>query len=286
MTARDTIACVGELLWDVLPDGRTLGGAPANVAYHLAQLGYPAALVTRVGRDEPGEAARAALAARGVAVPDVQTDSTLPTGAAYVELDSAGHATYRFVTPAAFDAIEPPTHAPPVVVFGTLAQRDPRSASTIRGMAAAASAAVYDVNLRPPFTSLEAVVASLPLATIVKLSDAEALALAGALRLPAPHSELARYIGERYGARVVCITRGAAGAGLLMDGGWHDAVAIETDAVDTVGAGDAFAAALLAGWLDGRAPAEILDRANRLGAYVAARRGAMPEYDARALSLL
>ena len=284
-TVRPSIACVGELLWDVLPDARTLGGAPANVAYHLARLGHPATLVTRVGRDEPGEAARALLAARGVPVANVQWDDALPTGAAHVTFDASGQPAYRFVTPAAFDAIEPPPVVPDVVVFGTLAQRDARSASTIRHMAAAARVAVYDVNLRPPFTSLDAVAASLPLATIVKLNDDELGTLAEALGLPAERSAFARRLAVRYGARVVCVTRGAAGAGLLLGGRWHETAGIATSAVDTVGAGDAFLAALLEGWLGGRAPGAILERANRLGAHVAAQRGAMPAYDARALGL-
>jgi fructokinase len=282
MTSDETIACVGELLWDVLPDGRTLGGAPANVAYHLGRLGHAARLVTRVGRDEPGEAARAVLAARGIDVADVQMDGELPTGAAHVTLDSEGHATYRFVTPAAFDAIERPAYSPGVVVFGTLAQRDARSAATIRRMAVAARVAVYDVNLRPPHTPMETVLASLPLATLVKFSEEEAASLAVALGISAEHGAFARHLCERYGSQLVCITRGAGGAGLWTGGGWHDAAGIATDTADTVGAGDAFVAALLAGWLEGRAPAEIIDRANRVGAHVAARRGAMPEYDASA----
>jgi len=285
MTSNETIACVGELLWDVQPDARTLGGAPANVAYHLARLGHAATLVTRVGRDESGDAARAELAARGLDVASVQVDAELPTGAAHVTLDSQGHAAYRFVTPAAFDAIEPPAYSPSVVVFGTLAQRGARSAATVRGLASAARVAVYDVNLRPPHTSLEAVTASLPLATLVKLNADEAALLAKAFGLPAEPREFARHVSERYGPRLVCITRGAGGAGLWTDGEWHDAAGIAAATLDTVGAGDAFVAALLAGWLEGRAPAESLECANRLGAYVAARRGAMPEYDASVLGL-
>src|SRR6185369_4036171 len=112
MTSNDTIACIGELLWDVLPDGRALGGAPANVAYHLAQLGHTATLVTRVGRDELGHAARAALVAHRLGVAEVQFDDALPTGAAHVTLDAHGHAEYHFVTPAAFDAVVQPTWKP------------------------------------------------------------------------------------------------------------------------------------------------------------------------------
>jgi fructokinase len=284
MTSNETIACVGELLWDVLPTGRTLGGAPANVAYHLARLGRAVTLVTRVGRDELGDAARAELAARGVPVADVQVDAALPTGAAHVTLDAHGHASYRFVTPAAFDALEPPAHAPHVVVFGTLGQRDPRAAATIRRLAAAARVAAYDVNLRPPHTSIDTVIASLPLATLVKLSEEEAVTLASALGAPADHAAFARFMNERFGARLVCVTRGAAGAGLWSGGEWHDVAGIAANAVDTVGAGDAFLAALLDGWLAGRAPVEMLERANRLGAYVATQRGAMPAYERESLT--
>jgi len=285
MISNRTIACIGELLWDVLPDGRTLGGAPANVAYHLARLGHAATLVTRVGRDEPGDAARAELTAHGLDVASVQVDDALATGAAHVTLDSLGQAEYRFVTPAAFDAIEPPKWTPDVVVFGTLAQRDARSAATIRRLAATARIGVYDVNLRPPYTSVPVVLASLPMATAVKLSEEEAAVLAAALGTSAGHPVLARHLNERYGSQLVCVTRGAGGAGLWAGGRWHDAVGIATQTADTMGAGDAFVAAMLAAWLEGRAPADILDRANRLGAYVAARRGAMPEYDASTLRL-
>lgn len=285
MATNDTIACVGELLWDVLPDGRTLGGAPANVAYHLARLGYTATLVTRVGRDEAGDAARTELAARGLDTAGVQVDDMLPTGVAHVTLDELGRAEYRFVTPAAFDAIEAPKRTTDVVVFGTLAQRDARAAAVIRGLAAGARVALYDVNLRPPHTLLESVRASLPLATLVKMNADEAALLASALGLPAEGRDLARHVSEQYGPRVVCITRGAGGAGLWAAGEWHEAEGIPASTVDTVGAGDAFAAALLGGWIEGRAPAELLDRANRLGAHVAARRGAMPDYDASALGL-
>ncbi len=284
MTSNESVACVGELLWDVLPEGRTLGGAPANVAYHLARLGRAVTLVTRVGRDELGAAALAELAARGVPVADVQVDA-LPTGAAHVTLDAHGHAAYRFVTPAAFDALAPPAHAPRVVVFGTLGQRDPRAAATIRRLASGARVAAYDVNLRPPHTPIETVIASLPLATLVKLSQEEADTLAAALGAPVAPAAFARFVNERFGARLVCITRGASGAGLWTGGEWHDVAGIAANAIDTVGAGDAFVAALLDGWLEGRAPAELLERANRLGAYVATQRGAMPAYDARALDL-
>jgi fructokinase len=270
-----TVTCIGELLWDVLPAGRVLGGAPANCAYHLAQLGLGVRLVTRLGRDELGAAAIDALQSRGLPTADVQWDERLPTGAAHVSLDPAGHASYRFVTPAAWDAIAAPAFDPEVVVFGSLAQRDPRSAAAVRGFAARAAVRVFDVNLRPPFTRLDAVIESLPLATLLKVNDDEAAQLASLLALPASLPEFAAALAARHGHRVVCITRGAAGAAMWTDGAWYETAGVPIVAVDTVGAGDAFLAALIRGWLAGEAPQHVLETANRRGASVAARSGAM-----------
>lgn len=276
-----TVTCIGELLWDVLPSGRVLGGAPANVAFHLRQLGLPVRLVTRLGRDEPGAAACAALQAHGLPVDDLQWDDALPTGAAHVTLDADGQASYRFVTPAAFDALQPPGFAPEVVVFGSLAQRDGRSASALQSFVAQAGRRVYDVNLRPPFTPLEIVQRSLPLGQLVKVNEDEAAVLAQALSLPSDLRALAAALAGRYGTELVCITRGAAGAALWARGEWIESPGVAVEAVDTVGAGDAFLAALVQGWVAGTEPRALLEGANRLGAYVAGRRGAMPSHGHR-----
>lgn len=276
---RPTVTCIGELLWDVLPDGRKLGGAPANVAFHLAQLGLPVRLVTRVGRDELGEAARGALQAHGLPTDDLQWDDALPTGAAHVLLDAAGIASYRFVTPAAWDAIAVPDYVPEVVVFGSLAQRDERSERAVHEFVARASVRVYDVNLRPPFTTLDIVRASLPLATVVKVNDEEAGLLAEAFGLPRELESLAAGLAERYGTQLICITRGASGAAIWARGTWAEAPGLPIEPLDTVGAGDAFLAALVHGWLAGDPATHILERANRLGAYVATRAGAMPAHE-------
>ena len=274
-----TVVCAGELLWDVLPDGRTLGGAPANVAYHLGRLGLAPQLVTRVGRDEPGDAALALLRARGLDVAGVQVDDHLPTGAAHVVVDAHGHAGYQFVTPAAWDALEAPGNlSPDLLVSGTLARRDARSASAIAQLGERARLRAYDVNLRPPYTSLATVAAALPQATLVKLNADEVGTLAGEFGLPVEHRAFAAALAERFGPRIVCITRGGDGAALWADGEWHEATAPPTTVVDTVGAGDAFLAALTEAWLRGRPWPLALARANRLGAAVAARRGAMPDY--------
>jgi fructokinase len=135
---------------------------------------------------------------------------------------------------------------------------------------------VYDVNLRPPFTRFDAVIESLPLASLVKVNDDEAGQLAALLQLPASLPEFAAGLAARYGHRGVCITRGAAGAALWLDGAWYETAGVPIEPVDTVGAGDAFLAALIRGWLAGDPPLRMLEAANQRGAYVATRPGAMP----------
>jgi fructokinase len=279
-----TVCCIGELIWDVLPSGSNLGGAPANVAYHLARLGLPVRMISRLGRDELGNAARDALQSRGVPICDLQWDDKLPTGAAHVVLDASGQAAYRFVTPAAWDAITLPAFTPEVVVFGSLAQRDARSASALLEFARRAAVRVYDVNLRPPFTAMEIVAQSLPLATLVKVNDEEAERIGTALQLPRHGRKFAEALAARFGVRLVCITRGAGGAAMWTGGAWFETDGVPIEPVDTVGAGDAFLAALIRGWLAGDEPPRIIERANRLGAYIATQCGAMPDYDAGAIA--
>jgi fructokinase len=275
------VCCIGELLWDVLPDRRTLGGAPANVAYHLNRLGVSARLVTRIGHDEAGEAALAQLEARRVDVAGVQRDPHLPTGAAHVLLDAQGHASYAFTTPAAWDALEPSSSAAAdAVVFGTLAQRGARSRATIRALAGSARLAVCDLNLRAPYWDAEVIDESLRLATILKLNEDEVALLAGETTQGAGNVQaFASGLAARYELEAVCITRGAAGAGLWTESTWYERPAARVLVVDTVGAGDAFLAALLAARLEGRSWELALECATRLGGLVASLPGAMPEYD-------
>jgi fructokinase len=279
-----TVACAGELLWDVLPSHRVLGGAPANVAYHLSRLGCDSRLITRVGADERGDAAIRMLGDRGMRTTDIQVDRTLPTGAAYVQLQNA-QATYEFETPAAWDAIEPPVTSVDAVVFGTLGQRDPRSAATIRNLVRGAPASFYDVNLRAPYTTFDIVIESLQLATVVKVNDAEIAALASVFGLPTQPPDFAAAIASRFPAHTICVSLGANGAGLWSGGRWIELRAPSIVVADTIGAGDAFFAGLVEGILSARPADEALSRAVALGSFVATRSGATPEYDAKDLGL-
>jgi len=283
------ILCVGEVLWDAMPAGLFLGGAPHNVARHLHRLRQPVALVSSVGDDVLGHEARRRLDAEGLDTGFVQIDPALPTGFVKVEMDASGLPDYEIVHPAAWDAVEltdelhDAAAGARAVVFGSLAQRDEPSRWTIQTLAATAPLAVFDVNLRPPFVDRDVIRASLETADIVKLNEDELDTLrqwfGGDRSIHASVEALA----ESFGCRIVCVTRGERGAVLWHEGRWTEHPGHTVTAHDTVGAGDAFLAALLAHLLAGHSDHVALDLACRLGAFVATRSGAVPDYTADAL---
>ncbi|RMH39132.1 MAG: hypothetical protein D6689_17585 [Deltaproteobacteria bacterium] len=267
---RPIVVCWGELLWDLLPDGPRLGGAPANAAYHAAVLGDRAILVSRVGRDPLGDAAIAALARAGVDVDCIQRDD-LPTGQVDVALDD-GEPRFAVRAPAAWDRI-----AVDAAVRRALARADAFVFGTLGRRTAAATAALWraldalpagclracDANLRPPFDDLTAARQCVARADVVKVDAAEAARLGIVGPLP---------------GKVVAITRGGATATLWANGRRHDAVPprIDPSRGDRIGAGDAYTAALVHNLLRGRPPAAAHARAVAYAAHVAALPGGMP----------
>lgn len=221
---------------------------------------------------------------RGMKTADVQVDLELPTGAAYVQLEN-GQAKYEFETPAAWDTIERPAAKLDALVFGTLAQRDARSAATIRQLAREAAISFYDVNLRPPYTTFDIVSESLSLATVVKVNDVEIAALAAEFGLPTQPSDFAAAIAAQFSTHTICVSLGAKGAGLWHGGRWIELHAPQVVVADPVGAGDAFFAGLVEGILQMRSPEVALSRAITLGSFLATQAGATPEYEARHLGL-
>ncbi len=259
---RRTLA-IGELLWDLLPAGPRLGGAPFNVVAHLSRLGHAASILTAVGRDELGHDARQAVSGTGVDAGWIQESPDLPTGTARVTLGPDGSPVFEIVRPAAYDGLRlADADADDLaatgfdgIVLGTLAQQVPaiRAASRTLVERTPAAERLYDVNLREGCWDVETIVATLALATIVKLSEDEAQTLAAALDLPDPGGvSFLDALARRSGARAVCLTRGSAGAVLFVDGEVLATTPPRVQVVDTVGAGDAFAAGLLDGMRAGR----------------------------------
>jgi fructokinase len=290
--AASEILCVGELLWDALPSGLFLGGAPFNVAGHLHALGVPVAMVSRVGRDRLGAEALQRLSRSGLAADLVQVDPALETGFVSVTLDADGVPAYDIVAPAAWDRIAlgdgllARAERAGAIVFGSLAQRSPVSRATIERLCEVAVPKVFDVNLRTPHDDVDVVRHSLGHADVVKLNEHELRQMAGWFGLPGGLRDGTAALAERFGCRTICVTRGDAGAAMLHDGRWSEHPGYRVDVRDTVGSGDAFLAALLSGLLAGADDAAILQHANLLGAYVATQFGAIPVYQQETLALI
>lgn len=281
----DEILCVGEILWDALPDGLFLGGAPFNVACHLQALGREVAFVSRVGDDRLGQEALRRMRARGLGTDLMQIDDSLPTGFVQVELEGAGEPDYEILEPAAWDAItftdtlgQHANHAD-ALVYGSLAQRALTSRQTIQRLCQIDAVRVFDINLRPPFIDQSVVKDSLEAADVVKFNDDELRYLQEWFELAGDPETAVADLAETFNCTAICVTCGEDGAWLWLKGTtWHHP-GYAVDVADTVGAGDAFLSALLTGFLTGRSGNALLDLANRLGAYVASRAGAIPAYE-------
>jgi fructokinase len=284
--AAGSILCFGEILWDFLPDAAYPGGAPFNVAYHLHHLGRRVLVVSAVGRDVLGDELVRRLRGWGLGLDGIIRHPDRPTGHVRAALGPHGDARYEIAPDVAWDRIALTEEvlraaaAAPAVIFGSLAQRSPANRQALDRLLTLVpddAWRVFDVNLRPPHDDLERVRALARRATVLKLNADEAARLAGT---PGAEEARARELADQTGCPLVCITAGARGAGLLRAGQWHWEPGRPVRVVDTVGAGDAFLAALVSALLAEQRPAdETLARACRLGEWVASCRGATPVYD-------
>jgi fructokinase len=281
------ILAVGEVLWDLLPDGKVkqLGGAPANFTYHCHSLGADASLVTRVGDDDLGREVLERFRLLGLPTGSVQVDPELPTGTAAVAPASGGQ-SFTIREDVAWDRIEADEAAlalaagADAICFGSLAQRSEPARRAIRSLVSAArpgALRLFDVNLRPPFVDRDVIGDSLTMADALKLNDQELPDLAGMFGLPSGVREAIAELSSRFGLSVVALTRGAGGALLLADGVWSDHPGRTVVVSDTIGAGDAFTAALVVGLLAGRPLDEINRHANEVAAFVCTRPGGTPD---------
>jgi fructokinase len=289
-TLRDVPAIVvglGELIWDLLPTGKQLGGATTNFAYISHLLGNTSLVVSRVGDDDLGREARDQLARLGIVTDYLQLDYDHPTGTVGVQIDQHGEALFAMNEDSAWDYLEWTDHleeaaaSADTVCFGTLAQRDPHSRATILRFVSRTrqeALRIFDVNLRHAFFTAEMLSRSLELATIVKLNCDELERISGMLGLDAGEEEsLARQIIDRFDISLVAITRAGKGSALITKD--EDIVhpGFPVEVVDTIGSGDAFAAVLAHYYVRGLPLPLISEAANRAGSWIATQVGATPE---------
>jgi len=289
---------LGELLWDLFPKGKQLGGAPANFAYITALLGDRAVVASRVGDDRLGQEALWHLRSNGLNIRHVQRDPVHPTGTVKVEVDGKGQPEYGITENVAWDFMEfsedwislaRSAHA---VCFGSLAQRGPVSRSTVRAFLSALppfAIGIFDVNLRQSYFSSEVLRDSARFAKVLKLNHEEFPRFLELVRCPLKLSErtdvaASRWLCREFGVQLVCITRGANGSLLVTATSEDEHPGFRVKIADTVGAGDAFTATMVHHALRGSALEVINAAANRMGAWVASQEGAMPHADPEVLN--
>jgi len=281
-----SILCVGETLWDLLPAGEFIGGAPFNVAAHCARLGARALLVSRLGKDERGRRVLESARALGIDLSLLQIDPRLPSGVARAALADDGSAHYEFPAPAAWDALTATPAAlaaatsADAMVHGTLGQRDPRSREAIGQLARAARWRVFDPNLRAPHIERSLCEAGLRGAGLVKVNEEECRLFAQWFGGASTPEGLWSTLSSRFAVQALCVTLGAAGSWLHWHGQRYTQGSVPTTVADTVGAGDAFLAMLVCELLAGSAAATALACAARLASFVASQSGAVPAYEA------
>jgi fructokinase len=286
------IVSVGEILWDVIGENEYLGGAPLNFAAHSQKLGHEVYPLSAVGNDARGREALELLKARGMSTEFIQVLPDKPTGTAEVELDMEGKPTFRIVRQVAYDFVDLTNEElkriaelqPDWIYFGTVYHMSPHSLASTRKLLKAVPKArrFYDINLREGHWSLGIIEQLSALATVAKLSDSEAESLDASVDASEGpgHSieNFCRRWTDRFGCSTMCVTFGERGCAILKNGNFSQTPGYHVTVADTVGAGDAFSAAFVHGLSQDWDSDHIAHCANAVGALVASRSGAIPDW--------
>ena len=284
------ILSIGEVLWDVLGEAEFLGGAPLNFSAHSHRLGSQVALVSAVGEDQRGTRTLSAIDSLGLCTDFITISSTRPTGIASVSVEASGNVTFSFNRPCAYDLLEVDdtllsaisSFRPDWVYFGTMTQTETKNEKgLVRILECCPSAGrFYDMNLRTGHWDLSLVERLCHAATVLKLNEDEARVLFEAVQPFADFTleTFCRLWAGKYELETICVTRGGRGCVVFTSGQFDSFPGYPITVADTVGAGDAFAAAFLHGLELGWSPQRTAWFANGLGALVASRNGATPEW--------
>jgi fructokinase len=277
------VASLGEILWDLIGGQELLGGATFNFSVQLARMGHEVSFLSAVGDDERGRRAREGAERLGLSTRFVRTVSDAPTGAVSVTVDAQGQPSYVLHRPTAYDfAVMPPEDiAPDWIYYGTLQLIEPRMLALLRDLTLRYPDArrFYDINLRKDSYTAPLVLDLLSLASVVKLNDDEVERVQRMAGTAHPSMEsFCRDFAARFHWQGVCVTRGEHGCAILKGTEYVEVAGVPVQVADTVGAGDAFAAAFLHGLDQGWPAARIGAFANRLGAIVATRSGGVPAW--------
>ncbi|MFY8111889.1 MAG: carbohydrate kinase family protein [Flavobacterium sp.] len=279
-----SIVCFGEILFDIFPIHKKIGGAPLNVALRLKSLGINTQIISCIGNDSNGKEALDYLTPTGISTQTIQINHTHPTGEVFVHLNEKGSATYIINYPAAWDKIkytqegETAVIGADVFVFGSLACRDAISHQSLLNYIALSKFKVFDVNLRAPYYSKELLETLFMEADCIKFNDEELYEISDLLDSPYHSLEQnIQFIAEKTNTNNICVTKGSHGAVLFTNNQFYYNSGYQVAVADTVGAGDSFLAGLLSVLITENNPQKALNFACALGALVASHEGANPK---------
>ncbi len=275
---------IGEILWDVFPEGKVLGGAPANFAYHATQLGLEGYAISAVGKDDLGDQIWEVL--KGKPLQYRLEETAFPTGTVKVTLNGNGIPEYEICENVAWDNI-PLTNEmkelakqADAVCFGSLAQRHQVSRATIQafvGLVSPKALKIFDINLRQSFYNKAIIVDSLNMANVLKINEEELVRVAELLEIKATdESQICKILMDDYDLNIVVLTRGENGSYVFSKNETSFLETPKVEVADTVGAGDSFTGAFAAGLLNGDAIAKAHKSAVEVSAFVCTQKGSMP----------
>lgn len=283
---KDIVVGMGEALWDVLPERKKIGGAPANFAYHISQFGLPSCVVSAVGNDALGKEIIENFTSKGLN--QLIAEVPYPTGTVQVEIDQAGVPQYEIKENVAWDNIPYTAHLESLaertkaVCFGSLAQRNVVSRNTINRFLDAmpdsdGKLIVFDVNLRQGFYNKEILCSSMKRCNILKINDEELVTVSRMFGYPGIDLQDKCWILlGKYNLKMLILTCGINGSYVFTPGNVSFQPTPKVEVADTVGAGDSFTAAFIASILKGKSVPEAHSLAVRTSAYVCTKKGAMP----------
>ena len=276
--------CYGEVLWDVFPSHKKIGGAPLNVALRMNSLGLTITMISRIGKDEDGDDIVSFLKNQNVSSDSIQVGEDYKTGVVNVMINEKGNASYDILYPSSWDKIAltqemvEKVSESDVFIFGSLICRDEVSRSTLYALLDSAKYKVLDANLRAPYYTTEVLIELMSKADFIKLNDEELWEISRKLESPFNSFEQnIKYIAKKTNTKQVCVTKGAFGAVLYYNDKFYYNSGYFIKVVDTVGAGDSFLATLIVRLLKGKSPQKSLNYACAIGALVAGREGANPQ---------
>lgn len=285
-TQKPLVVCFGEVLWDIFPTYKKIGGAPLNVTYHLHKMNIDSHIITKLGNDDLGQKIIARLKEVKADIDHIQIDPAQKTGTVFATFDDRNEASYEFLKNSAWDFIDFKQEDYDLVaksdafVFGTLASRTPHTRETLHKLLEAAKYKVFDVNFRPPHYEISFVEELMHKADLLKMNKFELKEILEHIDKPYTTEEDAvRYIQDHFKCDEIIVSKGSKGGIYLDKEMLYTFPAVDIVIRDTVGSGDSYLAGFLSAKLLRETPTGILKKAASLGAFVTSHSGANPEYE-------